>query len=159
MERLAVEAVAVALGATTAREELAAPLFRLIAGIFVLRHFDILDYAIECTEKIEGRGRISFKRWNRSGSVKNFIYRLFRQILERSVYRKPIPLENSAYLHENDRVLIFSKRNKRSLGYRQFLVGHNLGAVYDIDIAESFTTRAGALRRVKREIMRSRVMI
>ena len=92
-------------------------------------------------------------------AVENLIQRLLRDILDGSLYRTFIFLEDSVYLPEYHLVLVFSQGDDGTLVDRQFTVWDDLLQVYLVDIAQALTAGTGTLRGVEREGVRSRVAV
>ena len=105
----------------------------------------LIDYGIPVNKKV----------WSPTFVLTTFI----TEILERSLERESGSLEYGPYLHEYHVVAVLAERHNGSGMYRQILVGHYLGSVDDIDVAETFASRTCALRRIEGEIVGCRIVV
>ncbi len=110
MKCLAVEAVAVALGADDAGEKLTAPFLGGRAGVVALLHLDIFDQPFVRGEIICGAEGVVFQHESLVGSVEDVVEALFAELSDRRFEIKSVFLAYRGDLPENHRVLVFAER-------------------------------------------------
>ena len=159
VQGLLVEAVAVALGALGAREELSGPLLRLARGAVLLLQLDIFHQTVVGEEVVVRAQGLGLDVEPLVGAVHDVVDGLVGHLVERGVEVDAVFLAYCGNLPEYEGVLVFSQWQDAPVAYRERCVGHDLVAVDDVHIAQALALVAGPLGRVEREVVRCRVEI
>ncbi len=159
VQRLAVEAVAVALGAHGARKELSGPLLGLVGRLVALLQLQVFHQSVVRQEVVARAHGLGLDGQALVGAVHNLVDGLVGHTGERRVERDAILLANGLHLPEYERVFVFAQRQNAALANRERRVGHHLLAVDDVDVAQALAAVAGALRRIEREVVGGRLHI
>ena len=92
-------------------------------------------------------------------SVQYLVNGILGQLVDRRLQICIIPFEQGIDLPEYHAVLILSQGSNRPFVDREGTVGNHFVHIYQIDVTQSLATRARTLRRIEREIMRSRLLV
>ena len=92
-------------------------------------------------------------------TMKYFLNGFFRKILERSLQCQVVFFQQGFQLPENHHVLVLTQWSNTTFMNGQRTVRNHFVHINQIDIAQAFASVASPLRRVEREIMRSRFLV
>ena len=159
MQGFLIQALTFTLRTDRHLDKLPCPLLGRSRSVHLLLHHNIFGHTLirkEITRRIQ---QFSLDLQRLVGSVHDLVHRFLRYFADRRLECQAIFLTYRFDLPEDQCILIFSQCHDTAVIDAHRRIGHDFLHIQQIDLPQSLTLRTGALRRIEREVMRSRLAV